>query len=287
MTHAALEASYALCQRKARRSGSNFYWTFYTLPREKRRAMFALYAFLRETDDLGDEPGDAPTRRTALEQWRIRWRDALAGSSAHPLLPALVDVVRRFAIPTEYFEATIDGVLHDQTGRTPATIDDLAAYCYQVAGAVGLSCIHIWGFQPPLDAIRPLAVACGEAFQLTNILRDVAEDARAGRVYLPSDELARFDVSIGQLQYGPFDDRLRALMQFQMARAAERFTRAERLVHALDADGRAVFRAMFNTYRTLLSAIEARHGNVWSRRVRLSFLRKVTIAAGAWLSTRR
>ncbi len=184
-----VEASYAFCRRLARRSGSNFYPCFLLLGREKRRGMDALYAFMRHTDDLGDneEPPDA--RRKALSHWRLSLDETLRSEGVpinHPLMPALADTVRRFQIPRQCLCDVVDGVEMDLQGRQYETFEDLAVYCRRVASAVGIACVHVWGFRDE-RALEP-ADKCGLAFQLTNILRDLKEDADHGRVYLPLED---------------------------------------------------------------------------------------------------
>ncbi len=273
----ALADSYAYCQRLARREATNFYFSFIVLPRHKRRAMCALYAFLRHTDDLGDNGQPADQRRAAVDAWQAALRAALAGEYPHPILPAVADCVARFAIPPEYLLAVLDGVRMDINGRTYTTFAELSDYAYHVAGVVGLACIHIWGFRGQ-GAFEP-ARQCGLAFQLTNILRDLKEDAAAGRVYLPAEDLERFGYSRDELAASVHDGRLRALVRFEIARARGLYDQGAALADWLSRDGRAVFRAMWGTYRALLEEIGRRDGDVFTRRVQLSTWRKAGIAA--------
>src|SRR4051812_26269549 len=190
-----LRSSYRFCCDLSRREARNFYYSFLLLPADRRRSMCALYAFLRHTDDLADEPGPADTKRSALDSWRLDLDRSLAGHpDSWPGLPALADTVRRHAIPPKHLNDVIDGCLMDLEPRPYATFDDLYAYCYRVASAVGLSCLHIWGYRSESGRAEQLAEACGIALQLTNILRDVREDARSGRIYLPREDLDRFGV---------------------------------------------------------------------------------------------
>ena len=205
-----LNAAFAHCTRLARRTGRNFYWSFLTLPRPMRRDMGALYAFMRVTDDLGDDPAEPlDRRRAAVAEWRARTAAALVSEPVDPgephaaVLTAFADVARRRGIPAALPGDVIDGVAADLAGppavpgaprvffETDAGLD---AYCYQVAGAVGLCCLHVWGCEGLDGAARGPALACGRAFQRTNVLRDLAEDAAAGRCYLPADTLVRFGV---------------------------------------------------------------------------------------------
>ncbi|MGE0607533.1 MAG: phytoene/squalene synthase family protein [Pirellulales bacterium] len=284
-----VEASYALCQQAARRASSSFYYSFLLLPRAKRRAMCALYAFLRKTDDLGDGdsgPGDAKSiaaQRAELAAWRASFRRALQGSFDDPLLPALADTVERFAIPPEHLEAVIDGVEMDLQGSRYETWDELALYCHRVASVVGLACIQIWGYRDEL-ALEP-ARQCGLAFQLTNILRDLKEDAQRGRIYLPAEDLRRFAYSPDDLRAGIRDARFRALMKHELDRAEQFYRQAEELQGWLSSDGVPIFGTMLSTYRGLLDEIRRLDGDVFTSRVRLSSWRRLRIAA-RWLFRR-
>lgn len=276
-----LKESYRLCNQIARREGRNFYYSFLVLPRQQRAAMSALYAFLRRTDDVGDSDQPAEERRAALQQWRAALDAALAGEHVEsPLLPALVDTVARYRIPAEHLHAVIDGVMMDIDGLRCESFEQLADYCKKVASAVGLCCIHIWGFRGP-QAIEP-AVKCGIAFQLTNILRDLREDALQGRVYLPADELERFHYTADDLRLGRRDQRFHALMRFQIDRAEQFYREGAELARWLEPGGRKVLGAMSEIYHSLLEEIARRQGDVFSSRVQLSGWRKLSIAA-RWL----
>jgi phytoene synthase len=278
-----LEASYAHCQRIARSEARNFYYSFLVLPRAKRLAMCALYAYLRHTDDLGDNPRPADERRALLARWRQSLDRALAGSYDDPLFVALADTVCRYEIPPEYLYAVIDGVTMDVEGRTYETFAELADYCYKVASVVGLACIHIWGFTDE-RALVP-ARRCGLAFQLTNILRDLKEDAAAGRVYLPLEDLRQFQYSADDLRHNVRDSRFRSLMRYEIGRAEGLYVEALELERYLGPDGRASFGAIVSTYRALLERIKRLDGDVFGRRVSLSPWRKWGIAA-RWLLPR-
>jgi 15-cis-phytoene synthase len=271
--------SFAYCERLARRAAANFYHAFRILPTDQRRGMCALYAFMRVADDLADEPGPAAAKRTALETWRRQFGDALGGIYQHPLHPALHETLTRYDIPRDYLDAVLDGVCMDLDTDRYETFADLHRYCYRVASAVGLACVRVWGADGG-DA-EPYAEAAGIAFQLTNILRDLAEDVRRDRVYLPQEDLRRFGYSEEDLRVGKRDERFRALMQFQVARAYSYYEHAGPLAKLLPPAGRAVFLVMLRTYRGLLDAIVRRDFDVFSDRVRLSKLHKLWLAAGA------
>lgn len=276
----ALEESYAHCQALAKRTAGNFYYSFLTLPRERFRAMCVLYAFMRVTDDLGDEDRPASERARALAAWRDGLTLALSGGAcAHPVLPAVVDIVQRYAIPRDSLTAVITGVEMDLGPVAFGTFEQLAGYCYHVAGAVGLACIHVWGFHD--ERAKGAAVDCGTAFQLTNILRDLREDAARGRVYLPREDLERFGFTAADLSAGCRDERFTRVMQFEVDRAREFYARAASLFEYLDPPGRPILETMIGIYRGLLDEIERRRFDVFTRRVELSRWRKWSIAAGA------
>jgi phytoene synthase len=279
MKRLALERSLAACERLCQRTAANFYPTFLLLPRDQRRAMCALYAFMRITDDLADSDAPEPQRRLALEQWRSALDAALAGDYHHRTLAALHATVLRYGVPPTYLHAVLDGVIADLGPVRFATFADLYPYCWRVASAVGLACIHIWGFRDE-RALAP-AEAAGIAFQLTNILRDLGEDRERGRLYLPLDELERFGCRPPAEWSGHGDPAFRAFMQFQIARARDYYAQAEPLFEQLRPPGRAVFRAMRDTYRGLLDAIEAADGDVFTRRIRLTRWQKLGVLARA------
>ncbi len=283
-----LQASYAHCARVARRAASSFYYSFYLLPRSQRCAMNALYAYLRRTDDLADQLAngdpDVLARRAALSAWRAAVQRALAGKLASEvsrdelIFPALVDTVMHYEIPVEYLLDVIDGVEMDIEPHGFETFADLEHYCYRVASVVGLSCVRIWGFEGGEQAFRP-ARQCGLAFQLTNILRDVRDDARRGRIYLPREDLARFQCSADDLCCSTCGANVRQLMQFEMERAAVLYEQAAELHGYLSPHGRRIFGAMLATYRQLLQEIQHRQGDVFSRPVRVPRWRRLQIVA--------
>jgi phytoene synthase len=280
-----LAHSYALCQRQARDSGSNFYYCFYLLPRPKRLAMCALYSFLRRLDDIADMPESEATssadRRCDLESLRGLLAGALAGHAGDPSLAALADAVARYRIPHEYLSAALDGAAMDLNHQAYESFDELALYCNRVASVVGQACIHIWGFSG--EAAIELAGKCGLAFQLTNILRDVREDAARGRVYLPAEDLRRFDYTADELRRGVCDERFGCLMRFEAERA-EAYYRAAAGLHAhLYADGRRIYYAMFHTYYRLLQKIRRLDLASPTQRVKLAGWEKVHMAARALL----
>lgn len=274
-----LDESYAFCHQLAKRTGRNFYYSFLTLPHEIRRHMCALYAYMRICDDIGDEASvEVETRRRSLDDWRAEIVAALeSGESQHPALPALIDVVDKKQVPHHALLAVIDGVAMDLHPKRFATFEDLAEYCYHVAGAVGLCCIHVWGFDGHDAPDR--AIDCGLAFQLTNILRDIGEDAAMGRVYLPTEDLDRFDVREEDLITGRVDEPFRRLMAYEVQRAREYYDQAAPLARMIEPAGRPVLTAMRSIYGGLLDEIERRDFDVFSRRVALPRWKKLAIVA--------
>ncbi len=240
--------------------------------------MHALYAFLRETDDLSDDPNP----RLSLPRWRGQLDAALGGTFGHRCHAALRDTVARFAIPSEYLHEVITGVEGDLQPRMIQTFDELKTYCYRVAGVVGLACVAIWGLKPGADAAtaKRLSVDAGCAFQLTNILRDLAEDRRRGRVYLPADELARFGVHPDFARSGT--TAFQNLFDFQIDRARGYYRSSAALGDLLTPEGTAIFRFMARGYSQLLERIADAGPDVLQRRVRLSRIQKLKLAGGAW-----
>jgi 15-cis-phytoene synthase len=274
-----LAQSYAYCEEMAKREAGNFYHAFRILPASERSSMCALYAFLRIADDLSDDADDLGVKRQLLSDWRRRFLDALAGTPTHPLHVALVEAIHKHDIPVEYLLAVLDGVEMDLEPVCYQDFDQLRQYCYRVASAVGLACIHIWGFSG--DRATEYAENAGIAFQLTNILRDLGEDANRGRVYLPRDEMLRFGYSEEDLRRRVRDKRFEALMRFQADRAHRYYEESAPLAALLAKPGRAVFQVMARTYRGLLRAMERRRFDVFSRRVSLSSWHKVWLVLSA------
>ena len=278
---ALLARSFEFCRQVSRREAKNFYYSFCLLPPERRKSMCALYAYLRRTDDIADAPGDVGDRAANLGRWRDDLGAALAGhpSDTWPGWPALAETVARHAIPAVYLFEVIDGVANDLDPRPFATFDDLDAYCYQVASVVGLSCLHIWGFQSADGEAERLAAACGVALQLTNIIRDVREDAVNGRVYLPTEDLERFGVDPRELAAPVASSRVRALLEFEGRRAARFYQQAAQLTPLVAPEGRPVLLAIVGIYRRLLDEVVRRNYDVFTRRVALSPYRKIWITA--------
>lgn len=279
-----------LAARLTRKSRSNFYYAFLTLPRRRRDALYAVYAFCRTVDDiadLGDERGvDRAAQRTELERWR---RDVArcyepGGRPEHPIAAGLARAVSEFAIPREALLAIIDGVEMDLDQVRYETAEDLYPYCYRVASAVGLCCIEIFGYTDP--RAREYAVNLGTALQLTNIMRDVGADARAGRVYVPQEDLRKFGVTTEDLRAGRYSDEFVSLMRHQAARARQFYRAARDAFPAADARSLVAAEIMGRIYRALLDEIEARGFRVFEERVTVPTGRKLAIALRCWASVR-
>lgn len=279
-----LARSFEICRAITRRANSSFPIAFRLLPPPKRRAMNALYAFMRVTDDLADENAELASKRERLSAWRAGLLAALGGTPTHPLHPALIDTVLRYDIPPRFLLDVIDGVESDLEPVRFATFADLYPYCYRVASAVGLACVRVWGIRPgatPEAAAAP-AEAAGIAFQLTNILRDLGEDLAGGRVYLPADELERFDCPPKLWRDPAAATRFGEFMRFQATRAQSYYRQAAALELLLSADGRGIYRVMTGTYRGLLAEIERRGFDVFTRRVRVPRWRKGLLLVEGW-----
>jgi 15-cis-phytoene synthase len=273
MMHPSLRRSFEYCESLTRREAGNFYPAFRVLPPAQRLAMCAVYAFMRIADDLSDEPGPITVKRVNLSIWRRGLDDAIVGRFRHPAHEALAYTIHKHAIPRDYFEAVLDGIAMDLEPTCYATFTELRLYCYRVASAVGLACIHIWGFSR--EQAKIYADKAGVAFQLTNILRDLGEDAARDRIYLPTEDLERFGYSPDKLRRGERDEAYRALMRFQTERARGYYAAAWPLVPLLAPPGRAVFLVMAKTYRSLLDVIEARDYDVFGHRARVGKWRKL------------
>jgi phytoene synthase len=270
-----LEASYAWAENVARSQAKNFYYSFLLLPAPKRRSMCAIYAFMRYCDDLSDDE-NVSDRAASIARWRADLQSALDGAAPkHPLWPAFADSVARYKIPHKYFFEMIEGVSSDLEPRAIQTFDELYRYCYQVASVVGLTIIHIFGFEDP-KALE-LAEKCGIAFQLTNILRDVREDSEKNRVYLPAVDFERFGVSPKLFEPA---DAFRRLMEFEARRARQYYRESAPLAALIDPSSRASLRALIGIYSRLLERIVASNYDVLSHRVRVPGWEK------AWLLIR-
>jgi phytoene synthase len=284
-----LNRAYAVCRDIARREAKNFYYAFIALPAPRRNAICAIYAFMRRADDLADDESlSRELRRRSLEAWLAEWRAVCSsGSTADPVFLAVHDCTARFHIPYSLLDELVAGVTMDleraATGApdTYATFADLYRYCFLVASVVGLVCIRIFGYS---DArAEKLAEETGIAFQLTNILRDVAEDAERNRVYLPLEDLAEHNVPLDSLLYRapgvPPTASEHALLAAMAQRAEEYYKSAQLLLPMIDRESRPALRVLVSIYHGLLRRIERANYDVFSRRASVPMPQKLGILA--------
>lgn len=264
-----------------RKSGSNFYYSFLFLPKPKREAIYAVYAFCRLSDDLVDESRAGGDPAAALQRWRHELDASFQDGVASPVVAAVGQAARRFNIPKVYFEELLNGMEMDLTRARYATFEELYPYCYRVASMVGLICVEIFGYTNP--ETKAYAERLGIAFQLTNIIRDVAVDARRGRIYLPQDELARFGYSEEELLAGRYTRAFMELMRFQCERARGFFQAASAALPAEDTRSLLAAEIMRAIYYRLLLKIEAHQYNVFDGPLALGKPQKLLLASGLWL----
>lgn len=270
------------CQDKAARSGSSFYYSFLFLPPEQRRAITALYAFCREVDDVADEIQDTGIARIKLAWWRTEIANVFDGNPQHPVGRALRPVIERLPLPPEKFQEIIDGMEMDLAYHRYPDFQTLQLYCHRVAGVVGQLSATIFGHTQ--ESTLRYAHNLGMAFQLTNIIRDVGEDARRDRIYLPQDELQRFNVSALDILAGTYGDNFRRLMAFQSERAKAFYAQALAELPPADRKAQRAGLVMAAIYKTLLSEIERDGYQVLTQRIALTPLRKLWIAWKTWLT---
>ncbi len=271
------------CQNKAAQSGSSFYYSFRFLPQDRRRAITALYAFCREVDDIADEVQDVNVARAKLGWWRAEVANLFNGHPAHPVTRALQPAIAMFGIDAARLNEVIDGMEMDLTRHRYHDFDDLKLYCHRVAGVVGQLSASIFGYTN--DRTLEYAENLGLAFQLTNIIRDVGEDARRDRIYLPQDELMRFGVSVEDVIHARHTKAFDQLMQFQAARAKRTYEAAFAALPAEDRRAQRPGLIMAAIYRTLLDEIENDGFKVLSQRTSLTPLRKLWIAWRTWIAS--
>jgi phytoene synthase len=289
-----LDTAYAVCRHIARSAAKNFYYGFLALPREKRNALSAVYAFMRHADDISDDPRVLiPERRQQLSDWLEGYHQVAAGGPTDdPVFMALRDTQRRFNVPTELLDKLVKGTAMDLyssdaevVANEPViayqTFDELYDYCYHVASVVGLVCIKIFGYREQFA--EQLAEEVGVAFQLTNILRDIKEDAQLGRVYIPQEDLAHFGIAPSELQSGSDLGRLRPLLEMQANRAREFYKSADRLLPLIEDDSQGALWTLVTIYHRLLDRIVERNFDVFHERIRLGTLEKLVILSKGFI----
>jgi 15-cis-phytoene synthase len=291
-----LNHAYSVCKGIARRSAKNFYYGFLVLPSDKRNALCAVYAFMRHADDISDDPNlDPRQKREKLGEWLQSTNNVFAGNPTDdPVLMALADAQKRFKIPPQLFEKLVQGTSMDldipANGDVPAvvcrTFEDLKQYCYYVASIVGLVCIRIFGYEDKKAEF--LAEDCGLAFQLTNIIRDVKEDAGMGRIYIPEEDLARFNLAPDQLAPnglgGPAkSELLRPVLEYEADRARRYYESAKWLMELVEEDSRPALWVLVEIYSRLLKKISERNYDVLTERVSLTVWEKLRVLSRGFL----
>ena len=288
--------AYSVCKGITRTAAKNFYYAFLVLPKRKRDALCAVYAFMRRCDDITDDGSlSLPERRQKLEAWLADLHRAQQGNPTDDaILLALTDAQRRYSIPAGLLDELAHGTAMDveQSEVAPQksaglsvcyrTFEDLRLYCYRVASVVGLVCIHVFGYRDP--AAEELAERCGLAFQLTNIIRDVKEDAGLGRVYLPEEDLANFGLTVTDLLNGSADPaRLRPLLAFEAERALGFYRAGDDLISYISEDSQPALWVLVTIYRTLLRRIEEKQYDVFTAKIALSTREKLGILGRGFL----
>ncbi len=269
------------CQEKCAASGSSFYYSFLFLPAERRRAIMALYAFCREVDDVVDECNDFSVASTKLAWWRQEVERVAEGKPQHPVGQALKQVAPGINLPKEQLLEIIDGMEMDLQQARYLDFKGLSLYCYRVASVVGLLAAEIFGYRD--RQTQKYAHDLGMAFQLTNIIRDIGEDARRGRIYIPMDELKQFNVPAADILNGKYSDNFTALMQFQYERAERYYEQALAQLPAVDRKSQRPGLIMAAIYRTLLAEIKDENFQVLHQRISLPPGRKLWLAAKTWI----
>jgi 15-cis-phytoene synthase len=277
---ALVASSYRAARRTARSRARNFYFGIRLLPRERRDALCAIYAFMRQADDIADDAGDLQQRREGLANWRaVLDRTFDEDFSGSPICASFYDAVTRYRIPAEYFHELISGAEMDLSISRYRTFDELRQYCYRVASVVGLCSLQVFGFTDP--AAKELAERCGIAFQLTNILRDIREDACNGRVYLPEDELSQFGIDASSFPARKVDAGFINLIHFEAARARRYYEQSWPLIGLVEPESRPALWTMVAIYRRLLEKIDDDPARLLQRRVSLPVREKLSFAVRA------
>jgi len=274
----------AVAASVTKQSNTSFYYSFSLLPRQKREAIHTVYAFCRYTDDIVDEGPDEPRKFLLLRKWRMELGHALRGTSSYPVLNQVSATAKRFNIPFDHFFELIRGVEMDLTKHRYRTFDELREYCYLVASSVGLMCRQIFGYRN--ESTRDYAINLGIALQLTNILRDVKDDARRGRIYIPLEDMDRFGYTEDDLLNCRYTPSFVSLMRFECDRARQYFDMARDALRDEDKYYFFAARIMWSIYAHVLCRIERSNYNVFERRVSISKFLKLLIAFRYWLSHR-
>ena len=265
----------------AKGSKSSFYYAFNLLPADKRNAMNTVYAFCRQTDDIIDEGNEADDiKYERLRKWRIELEKAFNGHSEYPLLNKLAKTISQFNIPYEPFFELIIGMEMDLQNNRYLTFSDLQLYCYRVASTVGLMCIEIFGYKH--KSAKDFAINLGIALQLTNILRDIKKDSQKGRIYLPQEDLAKFNYSENDIMQNKYDPNFKALMEYETERANKYFELATQNLNLDDKSSMFAARAMQHIYMKMLDKIIEADFNIYQENIKVSTFEKIGISVGVW-----
>ena len=269
----------------AKKSKSSFYYAFNLLPAEQRDAMNTVYAFCRQTDDIVDEGTTSDDiKHDKLRKWRIELEKSLDGQSDYQLINKLSKTIQNFNIPLEPFYDLIKGMEMDLQKKRYLTFNDLQTYCYNVASTVGLMCIEIFGYRHP--SAKDFAINLGIALQLTNILRDVKKDAEKGRIYLPKEDLEKFNYHESDVFNNTYNDNFQRMMEYQVERAREYFNSATACLNREDKKAMFAARAMQHIYSRMLNKIVDADYNVYQNKIKISTFKKVGISLGVWAKYR-
>jgi phytoene synthase len=280
------EEAHAYCTAKTKASGSNFYYSFFFLPRFRREVMYTVYTFCHEVDDAVDEPPPGTNPQEQLSQWRQEIKAVYQGTPHHPVTISLAAHVKKLGIPEEYLQELVTGMEMDLIHTRYATFDELYPYCYRVASIVGLICLKVFGTQDP--RAQEYAINLGVAFQLTNILRDVGADGDRQRIYLPQEDLVRFNYTEAHLFAKTESSQFLELMKFEATRAHEFYDKAQAVYDSLSPRDRQSLLAaeiMRAVYYKILTRIESSNYAVYQSRIRLSPPLRILIAISSWLRT--
>lgn len=269
----------------AKKSNSSFYYAFNLLPAEQRDAMNTVYAFCRQTDDIIDEGSVADELKyEKLRKWRIELEKSLSGHSDYPIINKLSKTIQKFNIPLEPFFDLLKGMEMDLQRKRYITFDDLQTYCYHVASTVGLMCIEIFGYRH--SSAKDFAINLGIALQLTNILRDIKKDAEKGRIYLPQEDLKKFNYNENDLLSNTYNENFQKMMKYQVERAREYFEKATACLNLEDKKAMFAARAMQHIYYRMLNKIVDADYDVYNKSIKVSTFKKVGISLGVWAKYR-
>ena len=275
------ESPGAYCKRITRERANNFYWAILTLPKNKRTAVYTIYTFARRCDDIADSSWELSRKEDRLNRERENLKKLYEGNPPGKLYRALSKTVEEYEIPETYFEQLIQGVEMDLTRESYSTFKDLKVYCFRVASVVGLALIEIFGYDD--NKAKKHAIDLGLGMQLTNIIRDVAEDYHRGRIYIPQEDMNKFNCDFSEVDSEGVNNQFRELMDFEAKRARNFFQSGKKLFTYLSPRARACPAGLYGVYNKLLSKMEASEWRVWDQRTRLSTVKKVSAVLGQWL----